>query len=65
MALLRWTIRIHKWLALLVGIQIILWIAGGVVMSVLPLREVRGEHNMAEPAETVFNLGTIMTINFS
>ena len=36
-ALLRWTIRIHKWLALLVGIQIVLWIAGGVVMSVLPL----------------------------
>ena len=35
--LLRWTLRIHKWLALVVGIQIVLWIAGGVVMSVIPI----------------------------
>lgn len=62
MIIQRWAVRVHKWLALLVGIQIILWIAGGVVMSVLPLREVRGEHNMAEPAETVFDLGSIMTM---
>ncbi len=40
--LLRWTLRIHKWLALVVGIQIVLWIAGGVVMSALPLDRVRG-----------------------
>lgn len=52
MALLRWTVRIHKWLALIVGIQIILWVAGGFGMSLLPIEKVRGEHNMAavEPA---------------
>ena len=47
MALLRWTVRIHKWLALIVGIQIILWVAGGFGMSLLPIEKVRGEHNMA------------------
>jgi len=48
--LLRWTVRVHKWLALIVGIQIVLWIAGGAVMSILPIERVRGEHNIAEPA---------------
>ncbi|GLK53914.1 MULTISPECIES: hypothetical protein [Alphaproteobacteria] len=47
---LRWTIRIHKWIALIVGIQIILWVAGGVVMTVLSIESVRGEHNIAQPA---------------
>ena len=47
-SLLRWTIRVHKWLALIVGIQIILWVTGGVVMSVIPIETVRGEHNIAE-----------------
>ncbi len=46
--LLRWTIRVHKWLALIVGIQIILWVTGGVVMSIIPIETVRGEHNIAE-----------------
>lgn len=52
MTILRWTIRVHKWLALIVGIQIVLWVTGGVVMSVLPIERVRGEHNIAvtEPA---------------
>ena len=47
---LRWTIRVHKWIALIVGIQIILWVAGGVVMTVLSIESVRGEHNIAVPA---------------
>ena len=47
---LRWTIRVHKWIALIVGIQIILWVAGGVVMTVLSIESVRGEHNIAVSA---------------
>lgn len=47
-SLLRWTIRIHKWIALIVGIQIVAWVAGGVVMSAIPIERVRGEHNIAE-----------------
>lgn len=47
MALTRWIARAHKWLALIVGLQIVLWVAGGLVMSVLPLERVRGEHTIA------------------
>ena len=47
MGILRWSVRIHKWVALVVGLQIVLWIAGGLVMSVLPIEQVRGEHKIA------------------
>ncbi len=50
MIIQRWAVRVHKWVALIVGIQIVLWIAGGLVMSALSLEVVRGEHNV-EPAE--------------
>ena len=48
MPILKWTVRIHKWVALIVGLQIVLWIAGGLVMSVIPIEQVRGEHKIAQ-----------------
>ena len=36
--------RIHKWLALIVGAQLLLWFASGALMSYLPIGDVRGEH---------------------
>ena len=51
MTLLRQATRIHKWIALIVGLQILLWIAGGVVMSAIPIEIVRGEHKIAERAD--------------
>lgn len=36
--------RLHKWLALFAGLQIILWFASGAYMSFIPIEEVRGEH---------------------
>lgn len=61
MTLLRWTIRIHKWLALLVGLQIILWITGGLVMSWFPIEQVRGEHNIAEPPAFDFTSSPLLS----
>jgi len=43
MSVSRIMISSHKGLGLLIGIQILLWISGGFVMSVLPLEKVRGE----------------------
>lgn len=40
---------VHKWVAAIVGVQIVLWVSGGVVMSVFPIERVRGEHNVARP----------------
>ncbi len=48
MTLLKWIVRVHKWAALIVGLQIVLWISGGVVMSVIAIEVVRGEHKTAE-----------------
>ncbi len=40
---------VHKWLAAIVGVQVVLWVSGGVVMSAFPIERVRGEHNAAPP----------------
>lgn len=36
--------RIHKWLALIIGAQLLIWFSSGVLMSFLPIEQVRGEH---------------------
>ena len=36
--------RIHKWLALVIGAQLLIWFSSGVLMSYLPIEQVRGEH---------------------
>ncbi|WP_243395826.1 PepSY domain-containing protein [Sphingomonas oleivorans] len=36
--------RVHKWLALVIGAQLLLWFTSGLVMSLLPIERVRGEH---------------------
>lgn len=38
---------IHKWVGLVVGIQVVLWVAGGLVMSAFPIELVRGETQAA------------------
>ena len=46
--MLRWSIQLHKWIALIVGIQVLFWVAGGVVMTAIPIERVRSEHHVAE-----------------
>jgi uncharacterized iron-regulated membrane protein len=46
----RWSVRLHKWIALVVGVQILVWVAGGLLMTALPIERVRGEHKVAEHA---------------
>ena len=36
--------RLHKWLALFIGAQLLIWFASGALMSFLPIDKVRGEH---------------------
>ncbi|MCW3837286.1 PepSY domain-containing protein [Sphingomonas canadensis] len=36
--------RLHRWLALVIGVQLLLWFSSGLVMSLLPIDRVRGEH---------------------
>lgn len=45
-------VKIHKWIGLIVGIQVLLWIVGGLYMTWYPIEVIRGEHNIraVEPA---------------
>ena len=45
----RWMGRIHYWAGLILALQIVLWMASGVVMSWFQLSLVRGEHALAPP----------------
>lgn len=36
--------RVHKWLALIIGAQLLIWFASGALMSFLSIDKVRGEH---------------------
>lgn len=50
----RW---LHLWLGLIVGIQIILWVASGLVMVARPIEEVRGTNLRREPVALVVPAG--------
>jgi uncharacterized iron-regulated membrane protein len=47
MSMLRWSIFFHKWLGLVVGLQVLGWVLGGIVMTVIPIERVRSEHHYA------------------
>lgn len=48
----KWAPRLHKWLALIVGMQLLAWMVSGLFMTIVPISQVRGEHNIRK-AETV------------
>ena len=45
--------KVHKWLGFVVAIQVLLWVSGGVVMSVLPIEKVRGKHLVNPVQQTI------------
>ncbi len=53
--------RVHKWVGLFVGLQIILWTAGGLVMSILPISVVRSEHLIAPPSQDTISGADILS----
>jgi len=63
MKTLRWSVRVHKWVALIVGLQILLWIAGGLVMSAIPIEQVRGEHKIATTEPFTLSPAEVMPLN--
>ena len=36
--------RVHKWLALIIGAQLLIWFASGALMSFWPIDEIHGDH---------------------
>ncbi|SFS43666.1 PepSY domain-containing protein [Brevundimonas viscosa] len=50
MPMLRLSTQLHKWIALVVGVQVLFWVAGGLVMTAIPIETVRSEHHVREAA---------------
>src|SRR6185436_11938358 len=40
--------KVHKWLALLMAIQILFWFVSGLFFAIFPIERVRSEHMIAE-----------------
>ncbi|MBX9746689.1 MAG: hypothetical protein K2X34_07290, partial [Hyphomonadaceae bacterium] len=39
---------LHKWLALIVGVQMLFWVSSGLFFAIYPIERVRSEHRIAE-----------------
>ncbi len=46
MKVLRYSTQIHKWVGLVVGLQVLFWVGGGLVMTAIPIATVRSEHRL-------------------
>jgi uncharacterized iron-regulated membrane protein len=45
--------QFHKWLGLIVGLQVLIWTGTGLFFAVIPIETVRGEHLIREAAPAV------------
>lgn len=57
MKVLKLSTQLHKWIALVVGLQVLFWVGGGLVMTAIPIETVRSEHRVAEPKPEPLALG--------
>jgi len=64
MSLIQGFTRLHKWIALLVGLQLLIWIISGIVFSFIDHQKVRGnfiyENKAADQLVIQNNLGEVM-----
>ncbi|MGB3722025.1 MAG: PepSY domain-containing protein [Pacificimonas sp.] len=51
---------LHKWIALVVGVQLMLWTASGLFMTIFPIEQVRGEHLVKTAPEVSLDKPFIM-----
>ncbi len=52
--------RIHKWLAIIIGVQLLLWFASGALMSFLPIDRVHGDHLVNRKASESLPAGLVL-----
>jgi uncharacterized iron-regulated membrane protein len=57
--MLRLSTQLHKWIALVVGLQVLFWVGGGLVMTAIPIETVRSEHRVAEQPAAPLALATL------
>ena len=55
--------KLHKIAGVIIVIQILFWAAGGIVMSVFPIEEVRSEHNLKNPTPLNTEIDYVESLN--
>lgn len=62
MSLARLASFVHKWLALLVGIQIVFWVVSGLFFTIFPIQQIRSE-NLIRPSQAqTLNTATLVSL---
>lgn len=56
MRLKRLAVFVHKWLTLLVGVQVLFWVASGLFFTLFPMEKIRSEDVMRPPSAETPNL---------
>ena len=54
--------KTHKWLGLIIGIQVVFWVFGGLVMSWFPIEEVHGDHLRKETLPIALDVKALFPI---
>ena len=63
MKVLKLSTQLHKWIALVVGLQVLFWVGGGLVMTAIPIETVRGEHRAVELKPDPLELGALPALD--
>lgn len=53
---------LHKWIGLVVAVQVVFWVFGGLIMVALPIEKVRGEHRAAEIEQAALDLAATIPL---
>ena len=61
--MLQWSLRFHKWIVLVVGIQVLGWVLGGLIMTAIPIEKVRGEQHAATPILAPIDLKRLVPLD--
>ncbi|WP_296815502.1 PepSY domain-containing protein [Brevundimonas sp.] len=54
---------LHKWIGLVVAVQVVFWVLGGLIMVALPIERVRGEHRAAELEPAALDVASAVSLD--
>ena len=60
--MLRTALQFHKWIALVVGVQVLGWVLGGLIMTAIPIERVHGDNHLAAPVLAPIDLKRLVPL---
>lgn len=54
---------VHKWLALLIGLQIVFWVVSGAFFTLYPIEQIRSEHRIREVAPVAIDFAHVGSLS--